>query len=25
VQWQVNKAGADFDFWVDDVEFIGCD
>ncbi len=25
LQWQVNKAGANFDFWVDDVEFIGCE
>jgi hypothetical protein len=25
MQWQVNKAGADFDIWVDDVEFIGCE
>jgi len=25
LQWQVNKPGASFDFWVDDVEFIGCD
>jgi hypothetical protein len=25
MQWQVNQQGADFDIWVDDVEFIGCD
>jgi endoglucanase len=25
MQWQVNKAGADFDIWVDDVEFVGCE
>ena len=25
LQWQVNKPGASFDIWVDDVEFIGCD
>jgi hypothetical protein len=25
IQWQVNKPGADFDIWVDDVEFIGCE
>jgi hypothetical protein len=25
VQWQVNKPGAGFDIWIDDVEFIGCD
>ncbi len=25
LQWQVNKPGANFDIWVDDVEFIGCD
>jgi endoglucanase len=25
IQWQVNKPGASFDFWVDDVEFVGCD
>jgi endoglucanase len=25
LQWQVNQPGADFDIWVDDVEFIGCE
>ena len=25
LQWQVNQQGADFDIWVDDVEFIGCE
>ena len=25
IQWQVNKPGADFDIWIDDVEFIGCE
>jgi endoglucanase len=25
LQWQVNKPGANFDIWVDDVEFIGCE
>jgi endoglucanase len=25
LQWQVNRPGAGFDIWVDDVEFIGCD
>jgi endoglucanase len=25
LQWQVNQRGASFDFWVDDVEFIGCE
>jgi endoglucanase len=25
LQWQVNRPGASFDIWVDDVEFIGCD
>jgi endoglucanase len=25
LQWQVNQPGADFDIWIDDVEFIGCE
>ena len=25
VEWQVNKPGAEFDIWIDDVEFVGCD
>jgi endoglucanase len=25
IQWQVNQPGADFDIWIDDVEFIGCE
>ncbi|HEY5285234.1 MAG TPA: hypothetical protein VIM14_20740 [Polyangia bacterium] len=25
LQWQVNQPGGEFDVWVDDVEFIGCD
>jgi endoglucanase len=24
LQWQFNTAGADYDIWVDDVEFVGC-
>ena len=24
LQWQVKEAGADFDIWVDKIEFIGC-
>jgi endoglucanase len=25
LQWQVSQPGADFDIWIDDVEFIGCE
>jgi endoglucanase len=25
MQWQVNQPGANFDIWIDDVEFIGCE
>jgi hypothetical protein len=25
VEWQFGSAGRDFDIWVDDVEFVGCD
>jgi len=25
LQWQVNQPGADFDIWIDDVEFVGCE
>ncbi|MBV9950250.1 MAG: hypothetical protein JOZ69_25640, partial [Myxococcales bacterium] len=24
MQWQVNSPGADYDIWVDDVQFTGC-
>jgi endoglucanase len=25
MQWQVNQPDADFDIWIDDVEFVGCE
>ena len=24
VQWQVKEAGAEFDIWIDDIQFFGC-
>jgi hypothetical protein len=24
VQWQVNTPGAEYDIWIDDVQFTGC-